>query len=319
MPVKIERPGVYDISEADYHADCCPEPSLSSSIGRTLIDDCPAMAWWEHPRLNPAYEPEEAQKFDLGSAAHALTLGDELAFHVVDADDWRTKDAKAERDKARAEGKIPLLTSQWERVVAMVEAGKDQLSKLEGGNPFVRGRAEQTLVWCEDGIWLRARLDYLLDDHARDDRFIFAEFKSTELSTNPDNLTRLIYNLGYDFQLAFYRRGVRALGLHADPAFALYFQQTTAPYLVSPPIRLTPHALEYAERKVETAITLWRRCVHKKDWPAHPRHICYIDPPPWIEAQFEERDARDRASAEDLARAAAAQAPLHDPETGEIR
>src|SRR3990167_5327922 len=114
--------GVHDVPAEQYHADPCPAPSLSCSIAELFITACPALARFNHPRLNPGYQPEHEEKFDLGSAAHAMTLNDDRAFEIIDAADWRTKEAKAQRDAARAAGKIPLLTAQYERTRAMVKA-----------------------------------------------------------------------------------------------------------------------------------------------------------------------------------------------------
>src|SRR5260221_5320495 len=52
----IDTPGLYDIADADYHADCCAVPSLSSSIVKLLDQQTPLHAWQAHPRLNPRFE-----------------------------------------------------------------------------------------------------------------------------------------------------------------------------------------------------------------------------------------------------------------------
>src|SRR5262245_50563917 len=70
----IDGPGIYDIPLAEYLADPCPAPSLSASIAHILLSQSPRHAWEAHPRLNPHYEPEEAEAFDLGTAAHAYLL-----------------------------------------------------------------------------------------------------------------------------------------------------------------------------------------------------------------------------------------------------
>ncbi|WP_242401117.1 hypothetical protein [Acetobacter okinawensis] len=49
----ITTPGIYDLPEAQYHADPCPTPSLSNSVARILLDESPMHAHFSHPRLNP--------------------------------------------------------------------------------------------------------------------------------------------------------------------------------------------------------------------------------------------------------------------------
>ena len=116
------EPGVYDLDAAAYHADPCPEPSLSSSIGKLIVGRSPLHAKCAHPRLNPDYQPRESGKFDLGSTVHKLILGKGAEVVAIEADDWRTKAAKEARDTARGDGKTPMLVGQLERAVLMYEA-----------------------------------------------------------------------------------------------------------------------------------------------------------------------------------------------------
>ena len=46
----------YDMTTDEYHADPCPEPSLSASIAETIWRESPNHARNEHPRLNPNFE-----------------------------------------------------------------------------------------------------------------------------------------------------------------------------------------------------------------------------------------------------------------------
>jgi hypothetical protein len=73
--------GLHPAISADaYHADPAPAPSLSSSIAKTILHQTPRHAWFEHPRLNPNFEPKDDSKFDLGSVAHELLLGKGAGF-----------------------------------------------------------------------------------------------------------------------------------------------------------------------------------------------------------------------------------------------
>jgi hypothetical protein len=47
-----------------------------------------------HPKLNPQLERREDEKFDIGTAAHAIILEGFAAVEVIDAPDWRTKAAQ---------------------------------------------------------------------------------------------------------------------------------------------------------------------------------------------------------------------------------
>lgn len=292
--MKIDRPGVYDIPAEVYHADPCVEPSLSSSIARLLVNATPLHAWTAHPRLNPDQGREESEKFDIGNACHSLVLHDPKHFEIIDAKDWRTKDAKDQRDNARNAGKIPLLTEQWVRVQAMHHAAKIQLARhQEAKDAFTNGKPEQTLVWEEDGVWLRARLDWLPNAGS-----IFDDYKSTAASADPDAFTRSVFSIGYDIQAAFYMRGVKALGICKNPSFRFIVQETQTPHALSA-VALMPSALDLAEHKVERAIAIWRDCLQADHWPGYPLRTCYIEAPPWHEAQFTARDSRAYDAARD--------------------
>jgi len=283
--IRVERPGIYEMPAADYHADPCPAPSLSSSIARDLLSYSAQHAWWAHPRLNPAYEHEDSERFDLGRAAHAYLLEGESGFVIIEAPDWRTKAAKDARDAARLAGKIPLLADRWSDVQGMALAATRQLDAHEDTpRPLAGGKPEQTLVWQEDGLWCRARLDWLHDGLR-----VIDDYKTTEASANPDAFTRTLFNLGYDVQCAFYVRGLRALTGIANLTFRFVVQESFAPYALSV-IGLCPEAHEIGQRKVDYAIRLWRECLARNVWPGYSTATCYADVPPWEAARWLERE-----------------------------
>ena len=280
----IDRPGIYELSAEEYHADPCPTPSLSSSIARTLLASSPHHAWWEHPRFNPGRVREEDEKFDLGTAAHAYILQGESRFVIIDAPDWRTKDARAERDAARAEGRLPILSHRWQDVLGMAEAAARQLDNYEDSpQPFTNGKAEETLVWREGDIWCRARLDWLHADHRTVD-----DLKTTSASANPEAWSRTLFGAGADIQAAFYLRGVRAV-FGIEGVFRFVVVENYAPYALSV-IGLGPDALLLGEKKVLYAIEQWAWCLKSNRWPGYPTRTCWASLPAWEEARWVERE-----------------------------
>lgn len=296
----ITKPGVYNLTADEYHADPCPLPSLSSSIAKLLVTQTPLHAWTAHSRLNPDFERKESSKFDIGSASHALILNDKRAFEIVDAENWTTKAAREKREMARAAGLIPLLKDEWIRVECMARAARIQLDRhADAHDAFRNGKPEQTLIWQEYGVWCRVRLDWLPDM-----RFTFDDYKSTK-SADPDAWSRNLFNLGFDIQAAFYKRGIRALKLCSDPVFRFIVQETETPHALSV-VALMPGALDLAEHKIARAIDIWSRCLKTDTWPGYPQRTCYVDVPPWHEAQFMARDARAHEVADEFHR------PLED-------
>lgn len=282
-----------DITARDYHADMIDvAPSLSASLITTLISQSPRHAWTEHPRLNPDHHRVEKGSFDLGTAAHEVwLLGNDHLVHRVEANDWRTKAAQEVRDRARAEGMVPLLTKEWKRVSAMLTAVRKQLPHLDVKPAmFTDGKAEQTLVWRDHGVLCRARADWLRDDHTAID-----DLKTTP-SANPHAWTRTtLWSIGGDIQLAFYLRGLKAL-TGVDAEFRFLLAETHPPYSVCP-VSLAPDALALANDKIDRALEVWQRCLETDVWPSYPSQVCYAEAPPWREAEWQRQQEIEQAVA----------------------
>lgn len=292
----IDKPGIYDISAADYHRDPVVEPSLSSSIAHELLFASPCHAREQHPRLNPDLVREEKEIFDRGTAAHAYLLQGETGFEVIAADDWRTKAAREARAAARLAGKVPLLEKHWGAVLEMATAANAQLDLFtDPPRPFSSGKPERTVVWREaNGIWCRIRIDWLHDDLSAID-----DYKSTGASAHPEAWSRGPLFTGNDFQAAFYLRGLKAV-TGAEARWRFVVQENFAPYALSV-IGLDPMVLSLAEKKVRSAIELWGECLRTNRWPGYPSRTCYAELPPWIEAQWlkREEDELERSKAPD--------------------
>jgi len=278
-------PGIHDaIPSEHYHNGGTTTPSLSASIANLLITKSAAHARANHPTLNPNHKRKESDRFDIGTAAHALLLQGDNIIAIWDGDDWRKKDAQAFRDAARSQGRIPLLADQADDVRAIVSAARQQVS-YHTAQPalFTDGKPEQTLVWEDDhGVLCRARLDWLRDDYQAID-----DYKTTSASADPDRWTRTMYGIGADVQVAFYERGVERLtGIR--PVFRYAVQETYPPYALSV-VDLAPSALELARDKVSMAIVRWARCLEEDAWPAYDQRVASIEAPTWEEMRWLER------------------------------
>jgi hypothetical protein len=281
-------PGVHQIASTDYHQDPCETPSLSASIAKVLVSQSPAHAKAAHPRLTPQPRDDDP-RYDVGNAAHRLFLEGEAAVDVFAYTDWRTKESKEARELARSHGRIPMLGGQWDECEAMVDALTMQLQELPIKPAlFADGKAEQTLVWEEDGVWCRSRLDWL-----RDDLTAIDDLKTVSRTADPAIWSKTLYTAGYDVQASFYRRGVQAI-TGKTPDFRFVVVETTAPYAVSV-ISLSPEGWALADSKVEYAIHLWRDCLANDRFPGYPTQVCYAEPPGWAESQWLEKELREAA------------------------
>lgn len=279
----IKEPGIYDMPAEQYHADPCPEPSLSSHIAWTLIDRSPRHAWTDHPKLNPRHESEEKTAFDKGSAAHALLLEGVNRMQIIHADSYRKKEAQEARDAARAAGKHPVLAADYALILEMKMEAERAISECSdlSGIMLKDGKPERTFIWQERGIWLRCRPDWIADSLA-----LMLDYKTTT-SAEPGYFGRQISRMGYHFQAAFYRRGVKAV-TGRDVPFILLAQEIDPPQSASFH-GCAPTLMQIAEDRVEAAIDLWARCLKADRWPTYSSRVHYHEAAGWQMMEHEER------------------------------
>lgn len=269
-----------------YHADPCAEPSLSSSLARILVTQSPAHARARHPRLTRTPIEIGSTAMDIGTVVHAMLLQGENVTHVVNADDWRTAAAKTERDEARAAGKIPVLIKDYDRCRDITSSVRHQIDLIDADPPLLtNGKPEQTILWHEDGVHFRCRLDWFnRDGLAIDD--LKTHGRSAEPTTWAKN--QLYAEGGYLIQAALYRRGVRAL-LGRDPQFRYIVVESNPPYGVSV-VTLDDAGWDLAESQLDYAIRLWKQCVETNQWPGYPATVIAAEPPYWAESKWYERN-----------------------------
>lgn len=264
----------HGIPEADYHRDPCPAPSLSSGIIRAL-QRSPAHAFHQHPRLGGAPDTASQAKDD-GTVLHGMILGTKESWRVLDFPDWRTKEAKEARDAARQAGAIPLLQHHFD---ALCETAAGIVANMP---PLPQGLPEATLIWQEGETWCRARVDWLADNATTP----LYDLKTTGLSADPAQWQRNLVST-YCIQAAWYLRGARALGLKPRE-FTFIVAETEPPHGVSV-MACAPSLLAYAEREIDRALALWRRCLANGQWPGYPTATAYVEAPAWLLERQEER------------------------------
>lgn len=279
----IDASGLYPyFPEEAYHADPVIEPSLSCSIAQLLITRSPAHAAVAHPRLSRFYEEKHSDRFDLGKAAHAMLLGDETQFAIVEAENWTTKDAKAAKAQARAEGKVPMLAEQWKRTRLMVEVVREQMEEM----PELQGvlehaeHKELTVVWREGDSWCRCRPDLVTGNRIID-------FKITGTAATPDAwASKTAWQMLYDFRAAYYLRGINWLLPDASWRYQFVVIEDEPPYALSlfePP----PQAYEEVEPALQSAIDLWALCRRTNRWPGYPQTLQWMESPKWAGFRWE--------------------------------
>lgn len=277
-----------DMKAAAYHADPAPEPSLSSSVAKTLLAHTPRHAYVVHPRLNPDYEPDNDPKFSLGSVAHELLLSRGAGFIIVEADDWRGKEAKAKREEAHAAGLKALLAKDYARAMRLVEVAEDRL--FAAGFKLDDMERELPYFWQDHkGIWCRAMADAI-------DRktFTVIDFKTTSLGLTDENLARTIDNLGYDLSAGHYIRGLTKLIPESAGRWRWLWlvAETAQPHEVRI-IQADASTLEIGDRKAATAMVKWERCLRSGEWPGYSPDISIGGIPDWAITRWTNRELED--------------------------
>jgi len=272
MGIVLSKPGMYDMPIADYVADPAPFPSLNTGTAIALLTQSPLHAKMQHVRLNPTKERDESSRADIGTIAHALLLErDGSRIVQVEANDWKTKDARQKRDEARAEGKVPILAKDYPDVMAMVEAAQHFMLGSDLCEDWLSAKPEQTLIWDDHGAWCRSRPDKLTPDYK-----VYFDYKTTG-SAHPGAFVKTAINQGYDIQAALGKRGVEAL-TGVVPTVVFVVQEIEAPYACSL-VTLSPMFATIANERLELALDKWRQCMASNEWPGYSDKVATVDPP----------------------------------------
>ena len=281
-----------------------PKPALSSGVILTLTERTPTHAWRDHPALG-ARARKPSRRADFGSTAHAAWLGGDDVVTVkiphrekgkkpadgaelVPAVDLRTKDAQAERDRIKGEGKIPILEHERKGIDSMME----ELDIYRGHLGIDAGDAEQTLAWEEDGVWFKIRPDFLID---RQLPLLQLDKKSCwdyKTATNADALKWLKSAAipgGYDIKAALYLRGIEAV-LGERWEFVFLAQEIDEPYAVNA-IGASAAMIELANEKIDRAKALWMHCLENDEWPRYGYGITWAEVPNYQRFDWEARMA----------------------------
>lgn len=297
----IDKPGIYDLPEAEYHADPCEPFSLSRGVAHLLLTANPKKAWRASPKLGGKGDIIPSKAMDAGSAVHSLMLGKGSDIEVLQAvydekhkkagkpvTDYATNAAKHERDLIRSYGRIPVLANDMPKLQACKDAALEQLSEHEDGAAFFApGRSEAVVVWQEGDFWFRIMVDRLPDDP----RASPYDIKATEMLAAPGKWDRRLQSI-YAFQDAFYRRGLKAVrGVEPAP-FRFPVIELEEPYCIAVHAA-APSLRAIAEQEVERAILIWKNCVKRQKWPGYPPYTAWVEASNWQINEAEEQSLRD--------------------------
>ena len=297
----ITEPGIYTMTAEEYHADACPEPSLSRGIAHMLILQSPMHAHYHHPRLGGGKSSDANKAMDAGSAVHSMVLG--VGAEVVPlkavygpkheragepVTDYATKDAKTERDALREAGHIPCLAHELadlRRCAASIT--RNLRWHQDGADFFGPGQSEAVVIWKEGSVWMRCMVDRLPDDPSAPP----FDLKLTKMSAAPTDWERR-YRTAYAFQDAFYRRGIAAIRGRMPPPMRFAVGEINPPHGVSV-MCSAPSLAALSEADVERSINIWSRCMASGEWPGYPQFTAHVEATSWQISQAEEAAMRE--------------------------
>jgi hypothetical protein len=292
----ITHPGIYDLTEQEYHSDPVPGGSLSSTGARKLLPPgCPAKFkyWLTHP------DPP-SRELDFGSAAHRLILGAGADIKEIDAMDYKKKDAQEAKREAYAAGQIPVLPDQMDRIQEMATAILDHPLAAKVFDPR-SGKAEQTIVWQEEiqwrphpkadfeytTVWRRALLDFLTRLRMADGRLIVPDYKTCK-SAERTAFMKSAADFGYHQQGPWYIDAVRAAGLAEEVCYLLVAQEKDPPYLVNVIELDETNSLMWGRDLNDHALRIYAECTATNTWPGYPPEITLGHLPKYAQYAAEE-------------------------------
>lgn len=290
----VYGPGLYRMSADVYHADCAPEPSLSSSIAKVLLEQSPEHAALAHPRLR-AEKPEDrdaTRPQEIGTVAHKLILGQGAEVVPIDFDDYKKADAKTARADAYKAGRCPILTPDLVVAERIADRVLGRLPLIPGCEGFATAPAEVVaVVQDRSGAWLRIMMDRveIHTTHA-----IIWDVKTSSQPAAPQGLGRRVEQMSMEVQAALYTRVLATLLPHLAGRirFRWIFVEADEPNGLCV-AEADGTGLEIGARKVSAAIHLWNRCRADNEWPGYPAQIIRCGFPEWAASRWVEREQTD--------------------------
>lgn len=298
---KITESGIFtDVPEADYYADPCPQPSLTQSIAKVLIEHSALHARAEHPRFADADEAnDDAEKYvaaqAIGNAAHKALLGRGKEIAVEEFANWQSNKAKDAKAAALAAGKTPILTKHMNTAHAMVLAARLQI--IEHANAlnepalhqaFKEGSGEVVAAALVDGLWMRSLIDWMVNP-----RLLF-DFKSTGMSVAPHAIENLMSNAGWPIQAATQETILDVIDPEGRGRRRFFFiaQENWKPYALTVH-ELPEDTLTMGRKMLAHAEVMWRDALLNNNWTGYPVAIQRPRYPGYVETRWLAREVED--------------------------
>jgi len=262
-------------------------PALSYSTAKTLLNATPLRAWQQHRLLGgkgvPKEKPTEAK--ERGIIIDSLIIGAaERRLVVVNANDFRTKEAQRVRDEAYAAEKVPVIKAKLDEYKRIVD---EKLKPKLGG---IFGKARVKAAWMSGGVYAHAEFDGWNEQGVGPELPIEGLDPGTPLVVDLKSCTDCadaardanIYNYDYQLQSAAYLGACGAIrpDLASRLQFLLVFAEVVPPYDVRF-VQLERSFVEMGQGQWDRACRIWDECLCSNCWPGSGRKVYRVSAPPW--------------------------------------
>lgn len=178
-------------------------------------------------------------------------------------------------------GILPIGQADHDTIMAMSSALRDvpairNLIDLPGG-------FELSIRWEEDGVVCKARVDFVAPDHG-----VALDLKSAR-DASPDGFARAAANYRYNRQEAWYRRGLRAVGIDIR-AFVFVAQEKAPPYAAAA-YTIPDYAVAAGEAEAISRLVEYQASKDTGHWPAYGgANTIELDWPAWADERIENHE-----------------------------
>lgn len=276
----ISAPGIYpNLDENVYHSDPYQGGSISYSSAK-------------HALITPRHYFEQATRpkthsvnFDEGHIVHGQLLQVGLDHVIIDAENYRGKAAREERDQAYAEGKVPILADRYQELT-------DTVNRQLETNPLIKellfspGMSEVSMFGEHrpTGLNIRGRIDRVCHDY--DGETVLVDVKTVQ-TADPKDFTRTASKYRYAMQAAWYLDMWNDLCGDEYPRANRFIHVLIEkePGGYSSVCELTYDALQIGRTQRDTALIRIKNARENGVWPGWENAIHYTPLPVWDEIE----------------------------------
>lgn len=255
--MKIYEPGIYDISNEEYHASA----GISKS-GILLFMRSPLHYW--HRYLNTNSKPTTTKALDEGKLFNTLVLEKEKfnALYIIRSNaPGNTTTGKTEIAKLKliANGRQIITENQYKKFSKMKTILESEPIILES---IKNAQYEKSFFWIDEDtkVLCKTRPDIWREN-------ILCELKTTR-DASENAFLKDIKKYGYRIQAAMQHDGVKAVTGKDTNIFTFIAIEKEEPYALGIR-RLKPKGIEIGREQYKEALLKYKYCLEKNYWPSY--------------------------------------------------